>query len=137
MAQTAEVRSLLSGIQAADPSKDIAALCAQGQKQNEAVNDALAGLSGPLATLDEARTKRDTAIPDGEKHFRRLKDAAKVAFRDEVGRFDALFAEPDAVLTHTRPKIRKAKTNGAAAPEGGQAAAAAPKRAKPKARRGR
>lgn len=137
MAQTAEVRSLLSGIQAADPSKDIAALCAQGQKQNEAVNDALADLSGPLATLNEARTKRDTAIPDWEKHFRRLKDAAKVAFRDEAGRFDALFAEPDAVLTHTRPKIRKAKTNGAAAPEGGQAAAAAPKRAKPKARRGR
>lgn len=69
--------------------------------------------------------------------LRRLKDAAKVAFRDEVGRFDALFAAPDAVFTHTRPKTPKAKANGAAAPEGGQAAPAASKRAKPKARRGR
>ena len=137
MAETAEVRSLLSGIQAEDPAKDIAALCNEGVKQNEAVDAALAGLSAPLAALNEARSKRDSAIPDWEKHFRRLKDAAKVAFRDEVGRFDALFAEPDAVLTHTRSKPRKAKANGAAAPEGGQAASAAPKPAKGKARRGR
>ena len=137
MAETAEVRALLSSIQAADPPKDIAALCADGMKQNEAVNTALTGLTLPLATLNEARSKRDMAIPDWEKHFRRLKDAAKVAYRDEAGRFDALFAEPDAVLTHTRPKTRKGKAKGIATPEPGQAAPAAQKRAKPKARRGR
>jgi hypothetical protein len=137
MAETAEIRTLLAGVQGEAPPKDIAALCAEGHKQNEAVNMALAGLTVPLATLNEARTKRDAAIPDWEKHFRRLKDAAKVAYRDEAGRFDALFAEPDAVLTHTKPKTRKVKGNGAAAPEAGQAAPAAKKRAKPKARRGR
>jgi hypothetical protein len=136
-AETTEIRTLLSGIQAEDPPKDIGALCAEALKQNEAVNAALAGLTAPLATLNEARTKRDTAIPDWEKHFRRLEDAAKVAYRDEAGRFDALFAEPDAVLTHTKPKTRKVKSNGAAAPEAGQVAPAAKKRAKPKARRGR
>ena len=109
-----------------------------GAKQNEAVHAALAGLTVPLAALNEARTKRDTAIPDWEKHFRRLKDAAKVAYRDEAGRFEALFAEPDAVLTHTRPKARKVKVeNKPAAPEGAPIAPAAKKRAKPKARRGR
>jgi hypothetical protein len=137
MAETLEVRTLLSGIQAEDPPKDIAALCTDGMKQNEAVNTALAGLSVPLATLNEARSKRDMAIPDWEKHFRRLKDAAKVAYRDEAGRFDALFAEPDAVLTHTRPKTRKGNANGIAAPDAGQATPAALKREKPKARRGR
>jgi hypothetical protein len=88
VAETEEVRSLLSGIQGEDPPKDIAALCVEGAKQNEAVNVALGGLTVPLAALNEARTKRDTAIPDWEKHFRRLKDAAKVAYRDEAGRFE-------------------------------------------------
>ncbi|MEP7125120.1 MAG: hypothetical protein ABJE95_29590, partial [Byssovorax sp.] len=107
MAETAEIRTLLAGIQGEAPPKDIAALCVEGHKQNEAVNMALAALTVPLATLNEARSKRDAAIPDWEKHFRRLKDAAKHVYRDEAGRFAALFAEPDAVLTHTRSKARK------------------------------
>lgn len=135
VAETTEVRSLLAGLQSEALPKDIAALCAQGAKQNEAVHAALAGLTVPLAALNEARTKRDTAIPDWEKHFRRLKDAAKVAYRDEAGRFEALFAEPDAVLTHTRPKARKVKAPAAAS--GAAIAPTAKKRAKPKARRGR
>ena len=137
MVETAEIRSLLAGIQGEAPPKDIAALCVEGHKQNEAVNQALAGLTVPLASLNEARSKRDTAIPDWEKHHRRLKDAAKYVYRDEAGRFDALFAEPDAVLTHTRPTTRKAKAKVTAAPEGAPAAPAAKKRAKPRARRGR
>jgi hypothetical protein len=137
MLETAEIRTLLAGIQGETPPKDIAALCAEGHKQNEAVNDALASLTVPLATLNEARSKRDTAIPDWEKHFRRLKDATKYVYRDEAGRFDALFAEPDAVLTHTRQTTRKAKAKVAAAPEGAPVAVAAKKRAKPRARRGR
>jgi hypothetical protein len=133
----AEIRTLLAGIQGEAPPKDIAALCAEGHKQNEAVNMALAALTVPLATLNEARSRRDAAIPDWEKHHRRLEDAAKHVYRDEAGRFAALFAEPDAVLTHTRPTTRKAKAKVLAAPESGQAAPAAKKRAKPKARRGR
>ena len=137
VAETSEIRSLLAGIQGEDLPKDIAALCAEGAKQNEAVHTALAGLSVPLAALNEARSKRDASIPDWEKHHRRLKDAAKVAYRDEAGRFEALFAEPDAVLTHTRPKARKAKGEPAAPPEGGTIAPAARKRPKAKPRRGR
>lgn len=137
MAETAEIRTLLAGIQGEAPPKDIAALCVEGHKQNEAVNMALAGLTVPLATLNEARSKRDAAIPDWEKHFRRLKDAAKHVHRDEAGRFAALFAEPDAVLTHTRPTTRKVKVKVLAAPQPEQAAPSAKKRAKPKARRGR
>jgi len=137
MAETAEIRTLLAGIQGEAPPKDIAALCVEGHKQNEAVNMALAGLTVPLATLNEARSKRDAAIPDWEKHFRRLKDAAKHVHRDEAGRFAALFAEPDAVLTHTRSTTRKVKVKVLAAPQPEQAAPAAKKRAKPKARRGR
>lgn len=137
MVETAEIRTLLVGIQGASPPKDIAALCAEGHKQNEAVNLALAGLTVPLASLNEARSKRDAAIPEWEKHFRRLKDAARYVYRDEAGRFDALFAEPDAVLTHTRSTTRKVKAKATAAPEGAPAAPAAKKRAKPKARRGR
>lgn len=114
-AQTIELRSLFAEIRKQSPAKEIAALCDDGEKQNEAVSSALGGLTVPLATLNEARMKRDTAIPDWEKHYRRLKDAAKVAYRDEAGRFAALFAEPDAVLTHTRPKHRKIKAAGAAA----------------------
>jgi hypothetical protein len=119
-------------------STAFAALCAQGTKQNEAVHAALAGLTVPLAALNEARTKRDTAIPDWEKHFRRLKDAARVAYRDEAGRFEALFAEPDAVLTHTRPRARKAKVESKpAASDGAPIATTARKKAKTKPRRGR
>jgi hypothetical protein len=136
VAETTEVRSLLSGLQAEDLPKDIAALCAEGTKQNDAVESALAGLSAPLAVLNEARAKRDAAIPDWEKHHRRLKDASKVVYRDDAGRYEALFAEPDAVLTHTRPKARKAKAK-LVAPEGGIIAPAAKKKAKAKPRRGR
>jgi hypothetical protein len=135
VAETTEVRSLLSALQAKELPKDIAALCAEGTKQNDAVESALAGLSAPLAVLNEARSKRDASIPDWEKHYRRLKDASKVAYRDEAGRFEALFAQPDAVLMHTRPKARKATSKVAAAPEGGAMAPAAKKKAK--ARRGR
>ncbi len=137
VAETAEIRSLLSGLQGESLPKDIAALCAEGAKQNDAVESALAGLSSPLATLNEARSKRDASIPDWEKHYRRLKDASKVAYRDEAGRFEALFAQPDAVLTHTRPKARKATAKVVAAPEGGAMAPAAAKKAKAKPRRGR
>ena len=136
VAETTEVRSLLSGLQAEELPKDIAALCAEGTKQNEAVESALAGLSAPLAALNEARARRDASIPDWEKHYRRLKDASKVVYRDEAGRFEALFAEPDAMLTRTRPKARKAKTK-LVAPEGGTIAPAAQKRPKAKLRRGR
>ena len=137
VAETAEVRSLLSGLQAEELPKDVAALCAEGAKQNDAVESALAGLSAPLAALNEARSKRDAAIPDWEKHYRRLKDAAKVAYRDEAGRFEALFAEPDAVLTHTRPKARKSTGKVATPPEAGIIAPVARKKAKAKPRRGR
>jgi hypothetical protein len=113
-AQTIEARALVSAIRKASPAKEIAALCDEIDKQNEAVDAALGGLTVPLATLTEARTKRDTAVPDWEKHFRRLRDAAKVAYRDEAGRFAALFAEPTAALTHRRPKHRKVKTTPAA-----------------------
>ena len=136
VAETTEVRSLLSGLQGEELPKDIAALCAEGTKQNDAVESALAGLSAPLAALNEARARRDASIPDWEKHYRRLKDASKVVYRDEAGRFEALFAEPDAMLTHTRPKARKAKTR-LVAPEGGTIAPAAQKRPKAKLRRGR
>ncbi|MFS8068646.1 MAG: hypothetical protein ACMG6S_19990 [Byssovorax sp.] len=136
-AQTNEVRSLLTQIRKQSPAKEIAALCDDGEKQNEAVSSALGGLTVPLATLNEARMKRDTAVPDWEKHYRRLKDAAKVAYRDEAGRFAALFAEPDAVLTHTRPKHRKIKAAGAAAAGGAEASAAAKQPTKHAKRRGR
>jgi hypothetical protein len=86
VAETAEVRSLLSGLQREELPKDIAALCAEGTKQNDAVESALAGLSAPLAALNEARSRRDAAIPDWEKHHRRLEDASKVVYRDEAGR---------------------------------------------------
>ena len=137
VAETAEVRSLLSGLQREELPRDIAALCAEGAKQNDAVESALAGLSAPLAALNEARARRDASIPDWEKHHRRLKDASKVVYRDEAGRFEALFAEPDAVLTHTRPKARKATGKVVAAPEGGIIAPAAQKKPKAKPRRGR
>ena len=64
--------------------------------------------------------------------YRRLRDAAKVAYRDEAGRFDALFAEPAAALTHTRPKHRKVKTTAVTT---GDAAPAANKTAKRRKRR--
>ena len=81
-AETIEVRALLTALRKVNPSKEIAALCDEIEKQNEAVDAALGGLTVPLATLNEARTKRDAAIPDWEKQIRRLKDAAKVVYRD-------------------------------------------------------
>lgn len=133
-AQTIEVRSLLTEIRKVSPAKEIATLCDEGEKQNEAVDAALGGLTVPLTILNEARTKRDAAIPDWEKQIRRLKDAAKVAYRDEAGRFAALFAEPDAALTHTRPRHRKVKVT-AAAPGDTAPAPAAKKTAKRRKRR--
>ena len=123
----------LRGLQGPAPRVRQSQLCDEIEKQNEAVDAALGGLTVPLSTLHEARTKRDAAIPDWAKQIRRLEDAAKATYRDEVGRFDALFAEPAAALTHTRPKHRKVKVTAATL---GDATAAAAKK-KPAKRRKR
>ncbi len=122
-AQTIEVRALLTALRKESPAKEIAALCDEIAKQNEAVDAALGGLTVPLATLNEARARRDAAIPDWEKQIHRLKDASRVVYRDEAGRFEALFAEPDAALTHTRTKHRKVKATAVAIGDATAAAA--------------
>lgn len=140
-AQTNEVRSLLSAIDDAKPSAEVAKLCARCAQENEAVAAALESLTTPVAALNEARTKRDIAIPDWEKALRHLKESAKIAFRDTPGRFDTVFAEPEAVQTNLRSRPRKkpvtppptdaTSQSGAAAP-----APAAKKKAKRRVRRG-
>jgi hypothetical protein len=134
-AETVEVRALLASLLRAKPPADIGKLCARCAAENTAVDTALKALTGPLTVLNEARAKRDAAVPDWEKLLRHLKDASKVAFREVPGRFDALFAEPEAVQTNTRARRRVKKVDPATAPEGGAAPAAAP--ATPKAKRRR
>jgi len=131
-AETEELRSLVSAIAAVSPPAEIAKLCDKASHENDQVDHALKHLEAPLAALNEARSKRDAAIPDWEKHLRRLKDAAKVAFRDEPGRLKALFAEPDAIQTHLRPRRRGKKQEGGAAEsvDGGAVKAAPKKRAR-------
>lgn len=129
-AETLELSQLLAKIAAAKPPADIAKLCDKARQQNEQVDQALDALTKPLASLDEARSKRDAAIPDWEKHLRRLKDASKVAFRDENGRMDALFAEPDGLQTNVRSRKRAKKPI-----DGAAEAAAEPKKAKRRKRR--
>jgi len=108
-AETVELRSLAAKILAAKPPADITKLCARLTKENDDVANAVKALTAPLAALNQARTKRDAAIPEWERRLHRLEDASKVAFRDEEGRFEALFAEADAVQTRVRPKRRRVK----------------------------
>jgi hypothetical protein len=136
-AETIELRSLFAALLDKKPPRDIADLCHKGIKQNEAVDEALKELDAPLAALNEARAKRDAAIPDWEKHLRHLQDATKVAFRDESGRFDAIFSEPDAAQTHVRPVKRKAMAADAGSAAGDQAAPAPAAKAKPAKRKKR
>ena len=77
----------------------------------------------------QTRARRDAEIPGWEKQLRRLKDAAKVAYRDDVGRAAALFAEPTAVLTHTRPKHHKITSPATTVTAGATAAPTAAKQA--------
>jgi hypothetical protein len=134
-AETNEVRALLSALAKAKPPAEIAKLCTQCAADNTAVDTALKALSAPLTILNEARAKRDAAIPDWEKHLRRLKDASKVAFREIAGRFDSVFAEPEAVQTNIRPKRRSPKTETVQEGAPADTAPTAPAKAKPRRRR--
>lgn len=125
-AQTNEVRSLLSAIEDAKPTPEIAKLSARCAEENEAVAVALESLTTPVAALNEARTTRDLAIPDWEKALRHLKESAKIAFRDTPGRFDTVFAEPEAVQTNLRSRPRKKPVTPPPADATSQSGTAAP-----------
>jgi hypothetical protein len=98
------------------------------------VDEALRGLTRPLAALNEARAKRDALVPDWERLLRRLKDASRVAFRDDPGHFEALFDEQLAVQTRTK-SLKRPPAPPVADPPPGQPAAPAEKTAPKKKRR--
>lgn len=121
-AETMELRSMIVKILAAKPPQDVVDLCSKATKENEEVDGALKKLSVPLSALSEARTKRDTVIPDWEKQLRRLENTATVVFRDDPGRADALFSDAAPAQTRVTRKRRAAK----AAPADGAAPAGHP-----------
>jgi hypothetical protein len=93
-AEIAEVRKLVAAIRDAAPPADIQKLLARTADENEAVAAALKALTKPASALNQARAHRDAGIPDWDKALRHLKDAAKVAFRDDPGRYDTVFRRP-------------------------------------------
>ncbi len=138
-AETREVAALVSKLVAANPPPAIGKLCARLTNENTAVDEALKALSKPGSALNEARSARDATLADWDKTFRHLKETAKPALRDSPGRFEAVFASPEAVQTNVRPTRRAAKsapTPESPAGDGAPVKApAAPKKAKKRARR--
>ena len=125
--------SLVEAILAAALPAEIVKMCTRLTADNQAVDGALKALTKPADALSQARTARDALILDWEKALRHLKDTAKVALRDTAGRFDTVFAPPVAVQTNTRP-TRRAKKAESTPADPASPLAAAPKKAKRRAR---
>jgi hypothetical protein len=117
LTEVKEVRALCENVTKAKPPANVARAVATVRKNADALDAAVAALSGPQSAYEQAIAARDRLLPEWTRALARLQRNAAAHWFETPETYRAVFAVPALVQKPVKRRKKAADSNAAKKPE--------------------